>query len=121
MNYKLASLVFLGLTILSCNSDLKFDNGKWKNSGGENITLDTRLNMTKDLIESQILINKSETEISKLLGSPARLHGNTLENTKLFPVQEVYGWGIDPEKITYIKIEFNMKGKVNSAELFITK
>jgi len=83
--------------------------------------LDTRLNMTNDLIESEILINKNEIEIIELLDSSTRLHGKEVENTKYFAVQEVYGWDIDPKKMTFIKIVFNDNGKSSSAELYSTK
>ena len=121
MNCKFGFLILLSLNILSCTSDVKFDSEKWKNAGGENIMLDDRLNMSNDLIESQVLIKKSESEIIEILGSPTRLQGKDSEDTKYFAVQEVYGWDIDPEKMTFIKVEFNVKGEANSAELFSTK
>ena len=107
--------------MFSCNSDVKFESEKWKNNGGEGIMLDNRLNMSNDLIESQILINKSELEISELLGSSSRLHGNDSDRTQYYAVKEVYGWDIDPEEMIFIKIEFNDKGKASSTELFSTK
>jgi hypothetical protein len=121
MNYKFGLLILLSLSILSCNSDVKFDSEKWKNAGGENIMLDDRLNMSNDLIESHALINKSELEIIELLGSPSRLHGNDSDSAKYFAVKEVYGWDIDPEEMIFIKIEFNDKRKASSAELFSRK
>ena len=107
--------------LFSCNHDINFDSEKWKSAGGENITLDTRFNMTNDLIESGILINKSGIEIIELLDSPSRIHGKEVENIKYFAVQEIYGWNIDPEEMTFIKIMFNDKGKSSSAEFYSTK
>lgn len=121
MNYKTGLLFLLLLSIYSCNQDVKFDSEKWKNAGGENIMLDTRLNMANDLIESNILINKSEPEIIELIGSRSRLHGSENDTLKYFAVQEIYGLDIDPEEITYLKILFNNKGKSISVELFSTK
>lgn len=121
MNYKFVLLILLSLILFSCNSDVKFNSEKWKNAGGENITLDDRLNMSNDLIESQLIINKSELEIIELLGSPSRLNENDSDNTKFFKVKEVFGWDIDPEEMTFIKIRFNDKRKAISTELFSTK
>jgi hypothetical protein len=121
MKCKIEIFALFILTLNSCNQQVKFDSEKWKNSGGENITLDTRLNMTKDLIESQILINRSEIEIIELLNFPTRLRGNKVDNTKYFAVQEVYAWDIDPEKMIFIKILFNDEGKSSSADLYSIK
>ena len=117
--------ITLSLVMLSCNSDVKsynadvkFDSAKWKNGGGENILLDTRLNMAKDLIESQLTINQTELEIIELLGPPTQLHGNSSDSIKFFEVKEEYGSDIDPEALIFIKIEFNDEGKAISTELF---
>lgn len=122
MNYKTGLLIFLVLTLFSCsNQDIKFDSGKWKNAGGENITLDTRLSMTNDLIESKVLINKSESEIIELINTPSRLKGKEVDTIKFLAVQEIYGWDIDPNEMTFLKIAFNKKGKSTSIEMYSTK
>jgi len=120
MYYKIGLLLFLILKLCSCNQNIKFDSEKWKNADGENITLDTRLNMTNDLIESKILINKSEIEIIELLGSPTRLSKDNIKSIKYFAVQEIYGWDIDPEEMTFIKIVFNNEGRSSFVELCST-
>lgn len=107
------------LIFLSCNQNAKFDSAEWKNAGGEGIVLDTRLNMVKDLIESEVLLSKNETEVIELVGCPSRL--NRQESVKYFPVQEIYGWDIDPKKMIFLKIKFDEKGKSVSAEMFSTK
>jgi len=61
------------LIFLSCNQSTKFDCVEWKNAKGEGIVLDTRLNMVKDLIESEILLFKNEAEIVELIGLSSRL------------------------------------------------
>ncbi len=113
--------MFLSLTLFSCNQDIKFDSEKWKNAGGENILLDTRLNMVNDLIESKALINKSEAEIEEVIDSPSRLNGREVDTIKYFAVQEIYGWDIDPEEMTFLKIMFSEKGKSTSVELYSIK
>jgi hypothetical protein len=114
MNYKSRILIFLGIILFSCNLDIRFDSEKWKNAGGENIMLDTRLKMTNDLIERKVLINKSEMEIIDLLGSSSKLGGFAFKNIKYFPVQEIYARGVDPKKMIFLKIEFNKMGKADS-------
>lgn len=121
MKHLFKFLIFIFLALLSCNSNIKFDSEKWKNAGGENSTLDTRRNMSSDLLKTHILIDKNEVEIIELLGSPSRLQNKEVETTKYFAVKEVYDWNIDPEKLIFIKIEFNKKGKATAAQLFLTK
>ncbi len=103
---------------LSCNQDTKFDSEEWKNAGGENIVLPTRVNMVNDLIENEILLDKNETELIELIGLPSKLNVRKAETLKYFPVQEEYGRDIDPEEMTFLKIRFNEKGKSISVELF---
>ncbi|MCH2032318.1 MAG: hypothetical protein MK202_02265 [Tenacibaculum sp.] len=101
-------LLFLTVVILmSCYNHQKFDSELWKKSGGENITSDIRLKMVKDLIESKVLIHKSEFEIIEIIGSPTKLKEIQNDSTKYFQVQEVYSWNIDPDYMTFLKIIFN--------------
>jgi len=121
MNYRIGLLTLLAFTLFCCNQHIKFNSDQWKKSGGENIMLDTRLSMAKDLIESEILLNKSSIEIVELLGSSTRFHGNEIKNAKYFAVQELYGWDIDPEEMTFIKVQFNDNGTSIFVELYSTK
>lgn len=114
-------IVYLGTLLLSCQSDVKFESAKWKNSGGESITLDLRKNMVNDLIESGILINKSETEISELIANPERLANSDTAYKRFYPVQEIYGWNIDPEEMTYLEIKFDKQGISKSIKFISTK
>ena len=109
------------LLFISCNKHTKFDSAEWKSSGGEGILLDTRMNMVDDLIKNEILLNKDESEIVELIGSPSRLNSHEHKSVKYFAVQEVYGWNIDPEELIFLKIEFDEKGKSISVETFSTK
>lgn len=121
MNNKIGLFIFLMLTFFSCNKDTKFDSEKWKSADGENILLDTRLNMTSDLIESEILINKGKSEIKTVIGGPTRLHAQEVDSIKYYAIQEIYSFGIDPEEMIFLKIIFNEKGKSISVEMYSTK
>lgn len=114
-------IIYLGTFLFSCQSDMKFESAKWRKSGGENITLDLRKNMVNDLIESGILINKSETEISELIANPERLANRDTAYKRFYPVQEIYGWNIDPEEMTYLEIEFDKQGISRSVKFISTK
>lgn len=113
--------IFILFVFLSCSKGLKFDSEKWKKAGGENIVLDMRANMVSDLIESEILLNKSEAEIIELIDSPSSLNNRESENIKYFPVQEKYGRDIDPEEMIFLEIKFNENGESKSVELFSAK
>lgn len=120
MNYITKLLLVLTLLVFSCNQQTKFDSDEWKNSIGE-VTTDIRLNMTNDLIESKILINKSESEVIELIGKSSKLNEIEVEKTEYFEVQEIYGIDIDPEEMIFLKIRFNNQEKVKSVELYSTK
>jgi len=108
--------------MISCQSDMQFDSQKWKNGGGEDITLDIRANMVNDLIKSEILIGKTDSEIVGLLGNSEKLHNRDESNVKYYPVQEKYGWGdIDPKEMTFLEIHFTNQGISDSLKLIITK
>ena len=114
-------IVSFGTLLLSCQSDLKFNSEIWKNNGGENITLDTRTKMVNDLIDSEILLSKNEIEIEGLIGKPEKLY-NKNENLKdYYPVQEKYGWKIDPKEMTFLEISYNEQGMSNTVKLITTK
>lgn len=93
--FKLFAL--LSLSLFSCSSHIKFDSKKWKEGGVRSIMNDTRLNMSKDLIDSRILINKSELELTALLGPPSYLGDYEPKKVMYFAVKEEYSWNIDPE------------------------
>lgn len=121
VNFGVRISILIFFAFFSCSKNLKFDSEKWKNAGGENIVFDMRANMVADLIESGILLNKSELEIIELIDSPSRLNNRESENIKYFPVQERYGSDIDPEEMIFLEIKFNENGESNSIELFSTK
>ena len=114
-------VIYLGILLLSCQNELKFESAKWKNGGGENITLNIRKNMVNDLIESRILLNRNEDEISKLIGFPEKLTNRNTDYKQYYPVQEKYGWNIDPEEMTFLEIVFDKEGMSESIKLIGTK
>lgn len=114
-------LIALILFCSSCTNNKKFNSKLWKKSGGENITLETRSKMVNDLIESKTLLNKTENEIIELIGQPTRLANIEFDSIRYFQVQEVYGWNIDPEYMTFIKVIFNKKNKAKEVEFYKSK
>lgn len=116
MIYKLILTYCLFISITACQRQVSFDSEKWKSSGGELILTDQRLQMTKDLLDRKLLINKEKIEIDSLLGQPTRT-GLLNKNRSFYLVKEVYTIDIDPDEIIYIAVEFNDNGKSISAEL----
>ena len=114
-------IVCLGIFLTSCHRESKFDSEKWKEGGGENITLNKRANMVDDLIKSGILIKKSELEIAELIGNPEKLHNENNVYKKHYPVQEKYGWDIDPEEMIFLELSYNEQGLSESVKLIRTK
>ncbi len=111
----------LGVLLTSCNHDVKFDSRKWKENGGDNITLDTRANMVNDLIKSKILINKTIFEIEELIGCSVNIANENNSLYRYYIIQEKYGWDIDPKEITLLKVHYDEKGISDSVELYKTK
>ncbi|MFC0878800.1 hypothetical protein ACE01N_19550 [Saccharicrinis sp. FJH2] len=118
---RLLLIISLGLFLTTCKPELKFDSKTWKENGGENATLDTRYRMTKDLIENKILINKTELEIIELIGNSEKVGNENNPQKKFYPVQEKYGWDIDPEEMIFLEVHFNEKGLSDTIILFKTK
>ena len=114
-------IVFLGIILISCHHELKFDSEKWKKGGGENITLETRTKMVNDLIESRILINKLESEIAELIGNPEKLHNRKNSYTKYYPVQEKYELDIDPKEMVFLENNYNNQGISETVKLIKVK
>lgn len=110
INYRNTLRTFLGLLtviiVYSCNKQVPFDREKWKNSGGELILTDKRFNMTDDLLKSNLLINKSKSEIDSLLGYSQQ---STESDNRIYDylVKEVYSSDIDPDELIYIAVTFD--------------
>ena len=110
-------IVIFGTFLLFCQSDIKFNSETWKNNGGESITLDTRTKMVNDLIKSEILLNKNEIEIKKLIGKAEKLHNKNDYLKKCYPVYEKYELGIDPKEMIFLEISYNKQGISNTVKL----
>ena len=122
MKAKTKLLGILLLFFLSCNNNIPFNSELWKKAGGENIMLDTRLNMNKNLMESKLLINKSAAEIKELIGSSSRLVIKEVDHVKYYLVQERYeGTDVDPAAMVYLKVIFNQDGKASFVTLYTMK
>lgn len=101
-------LIFCSLLFIHCsnqkNNDFKFDSQKWLKSDGGALLDDIRLNMTNDLIESKILVNKSRNEIEKIIGYSSKLSVFNDPNIVYYPVKEVYKFDIDPDYMIFLEI-----------------
>ena len=106
------------LLLTSCSKKIDFNSGIWKES---DVTLDTRLMMIDDLLKKEYLINKTEIEISELIGHSARLNTINGNRNKYYPVFEKYGWDIDPEEMIFLEIHFNEKEVSDTVKIFKTK
>ncbi len=115
MTRKIIVIIFLIIGFSSCNRQVPFNSDIWKSSGGEAITTDRRLNMTDDLLNSNLLINKYKYQIDSLLGSTITTAYSSLPytdiETKMYLVKEVYSYDIDPDDLIFIKVEFNENHK----------
>lgn len=107
-------------SFFSCNKNTKFESDKWKQGGGENLLSEMRMNMVDDLIDSKVLLNKNQSEIYELLGSPEPVNAYSQPNTKFYPVMEKYNWNVDPELI-YLEIEYNKEGLAQNINIYKTQ
>ena len=114
-------VVFLGLFFSACQQNMNFDSAKWKQSGGENILLDTRKQMVNDLLKCEILLHKSHNQIVKLIGSPVNYNNTVFDFKEYYPVQEKYDLGIDPEEMTFLEITFDKNGISESVKFISSK
>ena len=114
-------MLWVGANQFLVQKDLKFNSKNWKDGGGENITENIRNRMVNNLIEMKILLNKNETKIEELIGTPEKLNNNSTSKIKHYPVQEKYGCNIDPEEMIFLEIHYNNKGQSNSVKLISTK
>jgi len=105
----------------SCEKQEKFDSGKWKEGGGENLLTEIRLNMTDDLINSKILVGKNQREIYKLLGNPEPVNTYSESDAKFYLVMEKYKLNVDPDELIYLEVNFNKEGLAENIKVFKTK
>ncbi len=123
MRFWIKKILILSIVCLSfsCGKQEKFESGKWKQGGGENLLTEIRLNMTDDLINSKILVGKNQTEIQELLGNPEPVNTYSESDTKFYPVMEKYKWNVDPDELIYLEISFNKEGSAENIKVYKTK
>ncbi len=114
------SILILILTLIGCNNQRRFDSESWKSSGGELIVTDYRMSMTDDLLNNNLLIGKTKTEIDSLLGF-TNLSLDSDNKTYLYLVKEDYSSDIDPDEIIYIGVKFDRMDKSMKTELIRKK
>ncbi|GGW55997.1 hypothetical protein GCM10008085_04260 [Winogradskyella epiphytica] len=123
MRFWIKRILVLSIVCLSfsCGKQEKFDSGKWKQGGGENLLTEMRLKMTDDLINSKILVGKNQTEIHELLGNSEQVNTYTEPSTEFYPVMEKYKWNVDPDELIYLEIRFNKKDLAEDIKIYKTK
>ncbi|PHR46524.1 MAG: hypothetical protein COA32_10290 [Fluviicola sp.] len=122
MKIKIIFCFCLGVFLSSCNQNTEFDSEEWKRNGGIRITLEKRMNMVDDLMDKEILLQKSESEVEEIIGHSSNPHNMDNRTTKYYAVQEIYGWAdIDPKELIYLKVQYNDKGLVESVNLYSTE
>lgn len=104
------------IVVYACNKQVPFDRENWIHSGGELIMTDNRFNMTDDLLNSNLLINKSKSEIDSLLGYSLKSTESD-HRIYLYIVKEVYSSDIDPDELIYIAVTYDSLDTSLKAEL----
>lgn len=107
-------LTFLtAIIMLSCNSNEEFDSANWKNKAVDWQMTDFREKMVDDLLKSDTLIGMDKNQVIELLGKPESVSKGEIK----YLLREKYGLDIDPEYISYLKIEFNEMGQVSNCNI----
>ena len=103
---KYVLLVIILILNSSCkNQELKFNSEKWiSDKIGHN---NHRIKMTKNLIESKLLIGKNLESAIELLGEEYGYLDSNLKNKIAFTIKESYGFDIDPKFTQFLVVEFN--------------
>ncbi len=114
------SILILTLLLIGCNNQRPFNSDVWKFSGGESIMTNIRFSMTDDLLNNNLLIGKTKTEIDSLLGF-TNLSLDSDNKTYLYLVKEEYSSDIDPDRIIYVAVKFDSLDKSMVTELIVTK
>lgn len=87
MKIRIILILLIFLFVNSCdNSSQKFNSEKWKSSGKS-----LRGSMAKDLIESEILKNKTKDEVERLLGKANESENNYL-GYEVITISRCYFW-----------------------------
>lgn len=104
------TILFSVILLTGCNSDKPFNSQEWQNTGLDGQLTDVREGMVNDLLESDTLMGLTESSVIELLGEPS--YTDSTEHCLSFLVREKYGWDIDPEYISYLKVSFDADNRV---------
>lgn len=91
-----------------------FDQNEWL----KGVTFDyvKRPAMARWLVNNNSLTGKSRAEVSEMLGSGYQeKHSNSIS----YPLEDIYGWDIDPVGGEDLYVHFNNEGKVERAEIVL--
>lgn len=94
---KVVILFFSVLVLWSCNTDIKFDQKYWKENS------DKRYRMSKNIVETKMLIGKSKDEIRGMLTDECK-HCDKESNDWMYYTKVEKGW-LDAE-IEILDIKF---------------
>jgi hypothetical protein len=103
-------IIFLGLTLISCQNEIGFDSEKWNEKGVDWQLSDNREKMVSDLIKSDTLKGMEADQIILLLGEPEFKKEKSLE----FLIREKHSFNIDPDYIKYLIVETDENGKATN-------
>ena len=112
-------LILLFIFLNSCYQDknqIPFDSNKWKETKGNYFSTDQRLNMTSDLLEKELLLNKSKSQIENIIGPPMKSNVS-INNTELYLVKSTYKETVILDKLICIRIVFNTQGISQKVDL----
>jgi len=96
-----------------CEVNEKFNSEKWKSKPIDWWSTDIREKMVNDLIESQILINKTSSEVIIILGEPSEFNDKQMK----YLIREKYTNDIDPNYIKNLIIHFQEDRKAYKCEI----
>lgn len=112
---KIKYFLFLFICLFSCKNEIIFDSTKW-NTKDDIGCYTYRKNMIDDIIENDLVKDKSIDDLEKMFGT---LEVDSLNNQKVI-IQNIdieYGLNIDPVSITDFIIYLNDNNKVINTKL----
>ncbi len=98
---------------------IPFDKQKWNIKDAE-MRWDVRPGMARYLMNENLLIGKTQSEIYRMLGEENVNNYDEERNAK-YELEQFYGSNIDPIAFEYLKIYFDENDKVNKVEVEFRK
>lgn len=100
-------------TVIGCgNTETKFNHDAWIKAK-DTASWGIRKDMAKDIVNRQLLIDKSSKEVNDILGTP-EVYSDVEANKFYYIIEMNYGHDIDPVKIMHLIVSLDSKGKVIS-------